>query len=195
GKPDDAFWGHGFLVPQAEPVVVRVRFVAVGQLRAVPVSDIEEVTQHLDRIALLPLSEQFGDGHAKVLSEEIEQRGLKRRYRVNGDAQIKCLLSSPSAIAIGKAAADAVQCAFIRTDRLSDDELARVIERLADFFAARNLADPSIAGAVFQDNDVARKKGAVRATKVHQHAVVAGDRNYPHLRNNRRLTQVARFAE
>jgi hypothetical protein len=83
----------------------------------------------------------------------------------------------PAAVAIGEPLVDHLQQPLPRADRLADDELARVFERAPDLLAARHLADAGAAGAVGDDQQVAREERAVRAAQVEQHAVAAGDRN------------------
>src|ERR1700730_10273425 len=97
---------------------------------------------------------------------------------MNRDAQVKCLQASSCHIPILKTGSHIVEDAVIATDRLTDDELACVIQRLPNLVAARYFADSGIAGIVSKDDDVAGKEGAVRTTKIHQHAVVAGNGNY-----------------
>ena len=129
-----------------------------------PVADIEQITEHLDRIALLPFTEQFRDGNAQVLAEQVEQSGLERRHGVNRDTQVECLEASPRRIAVREAASHIVQDAVIAADRLTDDELTRVVECLPNLVAARYFAHSGIARTIFEDDDVAGKEWAVRAT-------------------------------
>ena len=55
------------------------------------VADVEQVAEHLDRVALLAFAEQRGDRHAEVLAEQVEQRGFDRRDRVDRGAQVEGL--------------------------------------------------------------------------------------------------------
>jgi hypothetical protein len=59
-------------------------------------------------------------------------------------------------------------------ERLAHHQRARVFQRLADLLAARHLAHAGAAGAVGQDQQVAREEGARARREVEQHAVAAG---------------------
>ena len=63
----------------------------IKSLRAVPVADVEEITQHFDRGALLALAEQRRDRYSEVLAKEIEQSRFHRRHRVDGRAEVEGL--------------------------------------------------------------------------------------------------------
>ncbi len=138
---------------------------------------IEEVTQHRHRLALLAVAQQGGHRYAEKLPEQIEQGAFNCRDRVDGDAQVEGLVATAGAVAVGKAGAHAVQDMVPVARRLADDEFAGVFQRLADFFAARHLADADVAQAVRQHEDVAGKEGGVGTAEVEQHAVMAGDRD------------------
>src|SRR5204862_8225956 len=55
-----------------------------------------------------------------------------------------------------------------------------LLERLADLLAAGDLAHAVVARVVLEDHDVACEEWPVRARKVHEHAVVPGDRHDAH---------------
>ena len=61
------------------------------------------------------------------------------------------------------------------TDRLADDKLRRILDRLPDLLPARDLADPGAAGVVGDDDEVAGEERPVRPGEVEQHAVAPGD--------------------
>ena len=63
---------------------------------------------------------------------------------------------------------------------LPDHQRPRVFERLPDAFAAGHFAHAGMAGAVFQQDDVAGEERAMRAAQIEQHAVMPGDRNDLH---------------
>ena len=65
------------------------------------------------------------------------------------------------------------------------DQRPRFVERLADAIATRHLAHTRATGIVAQDDNVAGKQRAVRATQVEQHAVFPGNRDNQHLRDDR----------
>ncbi|MNT04376.1 hypothetical protein D3C72_1389520 [compost metagenome] len=174
GQAHDGLGRHGLFVAQAEPVVVGARVGLVRQVGLRAVAHVEEVAEHLHRIALLAFAEQRGHGHAQVLAQQVEQRGFGGGHGVDGHAQVEGLQAAPAAVARGKGAAHAVEHGVVVADGLAHDEVARVFERLADLLAARHLAHAGVAGAVGEDQQVAREERAVRAAEVHQHAVVAG---------------------
>ena len=87
--------GQCRLVAQPRPVVDCMRLAGIRQagLRAVP--NVEEVAQHLDRVALLAFAEQCGHRHIEMLSEQIEQRRFDRGCGVDRGAQVKGLMPAP----------------------------------------------------------------------------------------------------
>jgi hypothetical protein len=102
------------------------------------------------------------------------------------DPQVEGLEPASAGVAIGKTRTHVVQNALITADRASDDELARILERLTDLLTPGHFADAGVTRAVSWDQDVAREVRTVRAAQVHEHAVVAGNRNHAHRRDDRR---------
>ncbi|MNT30927.1 hypothetical protein D3C72_1667440 [compost metagenome] len=109
-----------------------------------------------------------------MLAEQVEQRRLERRHRMDGDAQVKGLQAAAAGIAAGECRAHAVQDGLVLADGLAHQQRPRVFQRLADALAARDLAHAGVAGAVAQDHDIAGEVRAMGAGQVHQHAVVPG---------------------
>src|SRR5690349_8230686 len=62
-------------------------------------------------------------------------------------------------------------------DRSTDDEAARILDRLANLLATGNFADPGTSRIVGEDNNIAREERPVRPAQVQQHAVATGDGN------------------
>ncbi|KPY63971.1 hypothetical protein ALO94_201211 [Pseudomonas syringae pv. spinaceae] len=94
GQTHHCFWGQRFFMAEAEPVVVSLGFAAIGQVGLALIADIKQVAEHLDLIALLTFTEQGGNRHVQVLTEQIKQRGLQCGDCVNGDAQVEGLQAS-----------------------------------------------------------------------------------------------------
>src|SRR5207237_7079276 len=91
-------------------------------------------------------------------------------------AQVESLQAAATDIAIGERVARLLQDAQIIADRLTDQQSASVLDRLANFLAAGNFANAGMPGVVLDDRDVASEEGSVRAAQVEQHAVAPGDR-------------------
>ena len=90
----------------------------------VAVADVEQVAEHLDRVALLAFAEQRGDRHAEVLAEQVEQRRLDRGDGVDGGAQVEGLQAAAARVAVGEAsAAPPAAARWCAPMRLADDEL------------------------------------------------------------------------
>ncbi|MCY1416811.1 hypothetical protein D9M71_323280 [compost metagenome] len=178
GQPHHCFRGQGLFMAQAEPVVLAVGFVAVGQVGLLAVADVEQVTEHLHRIALLPLAQQCRHRHVQVLAEQVEQRRLDGRHRMHGNAQVEGLQATASRVAVGEGLAHGIEHALVVADRLADHQAAGIFQGLADLLAAGHLAQAGITGAVTQYHDVAGEVRAMGATEVEQHAVVAGHRDH-----------------
>ena len=62
-----------------------------------------------------------GDGHALLLSREVEQRRLERRHRVDGRAQVEGLQPPPAGVAVGDGRGDLAQQRAVAQDRLADE--------------------------------------------------------------------------
>ena len=75
-------------------------------------------------------------------------RRLDGRDGMDGGAQVEGLQAAAAGVAVGEARCIALQHRLQLADRLADDQLARVLQRLADLLAARHLADAGVAGAV-----------------------------------------------
>ena len=101
-----------------------------------------------------------------MLAKQIEQRGFDRGNRVNRGAQVKCLCSTASRIAIRKLLLRALHRAAVSADRLANHEFACIFERLTNLLAARYFADANMTGAVREDQQVARKKWAMRSAQI-----------------------------
>ena len=179
GEPHHRRRRHRLLVAKATPVVTLLGGTIV-EFGLVAIADEEQIAEKLHRGALLAFAEQRGDRHAEKLPEQIEQRGFDRGERVNHDAQVKGLKAAAAAVAVGKGLPYHVEHRVIGADRLADDQRPRVVQRLTNALAARHLAGAGAAGAVFQDDDVAREERTVRAAEIEQHAVFAGDRDDQH---------------
>ncbi len=166
---------------QPEPVVVGIGLVAICKVGATTITDVEQIPQHLDRLALLALAQQRGHGHAQVLSEQVEQGRLDGSDGVHGDAQVEGLQPAPTRITVGKSLAHGVEHALVVPDGLADHQGAGVLEGLANLLAAGHLAQAGVAGTVAQYHDVAGEERAMGATEVEQHAVVSGHRDHAQL--------------
>ena len=129
----------------------------------------------------MAFAEQRRHRYAEVLAEQVEQRGLDRRDRVDRRAQIERLLAAAAAVAVGEGLLHRLQHPLVR-----DDQRRGILQRAADLLAAGHLADAGAAGVVGEQQQVAREEGAVRAAQVEQHAVAAGDRDHAQLGDPRR---------
>ena len=69
-----------------------------------PITDVEEVTEDLDAVPLLPFAEQGRHRHLEELPEQIEQGRLQGGHGMNHDAQIEGLQPASGGIALGEAA-------------------------------------------------------------------------------------------
>jgi hypothetical protein len=130
----------------------------VGQVGLLAVAHVEEVAQHLHRVALLAFAEQGGHRHIEELAQQVEQRGFHRGDGMDGHAQVEGLLAAAAAVAVGEGVAQAVEDALCRPMGWPTMR-ARVFQRLADLFAAGHFAHAGAAGAVGQDQQVAGEEG------------------------------------
>ena len=186
GEPHDAVHAQRLLMAQPQPILFRIRRADVRQIRFLPVADVKQISEHLDRTALLSFAEQRRQRHFQKLPQQIEQRALNRRDRVNGCSQIIRLNPAPARIAISEFFAHSIEHRIISADGFSDNERPRVLERLPDFFAARNFAKSGALRAVLQDDHIACEEWPVRATEVQQHAVMPSDGDDKHFSDGRR---------
>src|SRR5208283_3677701 len=124
-----------------------------------------------DYRALLTLAEQRGDGQAEVLAEQIEQRGFDCGHGMNGDAQVKRLLATSTGVAVSELGAHRGEDVIAGANRPPQDESPRILERLPDFLAARNLADADVTGIVGENHKVACEEWRMRPAQIEKHAV------------------------
>jgi hypothetical protein len=153
----------------------RHRLARVGQVGLRAVADVEQVAEHLHRVALLAFAEQRRHRHAQVLAEQVEQRRLDAVTAWMVVRRSKVCSPRPPASRSAKRLCICCRTACTFADRLADDQRRGILQRLADLLAARHFADAGAAGAVGEDQQVAREERAVRAAQVEQHAVAAGD--------------------
>src|SRR3974377_1724711 len=92
-------------------------------------------------------------------------------------AEIECLEPATSRVAIRELCAHTVQDRVIGPDRLTNDQWARVFERLVDLFPTGYLADADIPSIILENNDVTGKKRTVCAAYVKKHAVGTSERS------------------
>ena len=111
---------QGCFMTQAEPLIVGVGLVAVGQVGGVAIPHIEQVAEHLHRIALLAFAKQGGHRHFEKLAQQVEQRGLHGGDGVDGDAQVEGLQAATRAVSGRKGAAHLVEDALVLANRLAD---------------------------------------------------------------------------
>ena len=187
GEAHDRLRRQRRLVAKAQPCVVGAGLAGIRKVGLGAVADEEQVAQHLHRVALLALAEQLRDGHAQMLSEQIEQRRLDRGHRMDRRAQVERLLSAPPAVAIGEGVMQPLQQRTVAADRLADDEGRCILERLADLLAAGHFADAGSSRVVGGDHQVAREERAVRAAQVEQHAVAPRNRDDAQCFDRRRV--------
>src|SRR6516164_4723987 len=168
-----------------------MRLAEIGQIGLVTIADIEQVSQSFDGIALLAFAQQCGDRHAEKVPQEIEQRRLKCRHRVNGGAQIEGLGAAATDIAIRETFPYLVQNIVVHPDRATNDQRPRILQRLTDARATGNFAHARVAGIVLEDDDVASEKRSVRTAQVQEHAVMTSHRYDRHLSHDRRFPRDA----
>ena len=96
---------------------------------------------------------------------------------MDGGAEVEGLQATAAGVAVGVRRSDAAQQGAERRDRLADEDLGRVDDRLPDRLAAGHLAEALASLGVGDDRDVAGEERAVGAAQVEQHRVVPGDRD------------------
>src|SRR6185369_10301259 len=104
GEADDRRGRERFLVAQTKPTVRAAR-AAIGQARPCAVAEVEQITKHLHRGALLAFAQERSDRHIEKLPEQVEHCRLDRGQRMDHYAQIEGLLAAPAAIPLSKAIA------------------------------------------------------------------------------------------
>src|SRR5579883_639512 len=186
GEPHDGLGRHRLLMAQPEPVDRFVFACDISETGLAAVADKEEIAERLDAGALLALAEQGGDRQAKMLAEQVEQRGLHCRHRVDHHAQVKGLLAAAAGVAVGEFGANGGQDVVAGADGLPDHEIAGVFQRLPDLLPARHLTDAGMAGIVGEDDDVAGEEWRMRAAQIEEHAVASRDRDHLHVSDARR---------
>ena len=153
----------------------------------VPIADVEQVAQHLDRVALPAFAQQGGDRHVEVLAEQVEQRRFDGGDGVDGGAQVEGLQPAAAAVAIGKLASQRVQQARSSPIGPAGEQAFGVAFERARIFSPPGTSPTPVWPALSRITTRLRvKNGAVRAAQIEQHAVVAGDWDAARGRDSRR---------
>ena len=153
GETHDRVRRQGFFVAQAEPVVVGVRRVGIGQIGLAcgrrRKTDSRASRPH--RAAGLRPARRQREGRDAGPSRS-SRAEFNRGDGMNRDAQVEGLLAAPAGSRGRQIAARTASRMLLQAPMvLPDDQVARVFERLADLLAARHLADADMAGTVGQD--------------------------------------------
>jgi hypothetical protein len=122
------------LVAQPEPGVAAVGLAAVRQVGLAASTDVEQVAQHRDLGALLPVAEQRRDRQVEELAEQVEHRRLDRGHDVDRRAQVEGLQPTAAGVAFGEAGADSGENVAVGTHLLALEQRTGVLQRLADIF-------------------------------------------------------------
>ena len=172
--------GHRLVVAKSVPVALFIRLALIRQRRQPAVADKEQIAQHFHFAALLPLAQQRRNVNAQMLTQQIQHRGFNTGHHVNGGAQVEGLQATPSGIAIGKRVTHGVEDIFILAQRFAHHQRNSIFQRLADLLPARNFAHARMARIIFDNDNIAGEEWRMRAAQVHQHTVMASNRNDLH---------------
>ncbi len=171
---------------QTIPVALLIRLALVRQWGKLTVADEEQVTQHLDFAALLPVAQQGGHVDTQVLAQQVEHCRFNTGHHVNGGAQVKGLQPAAARITVGKLITYRIQDIFVRAQGFTHHQRDRVFQGFADLLATRDLAHTGMAGVIFDNYDITGEERGMGAAQVHQHAVMTGNRDDLHGGDNRR---------
>jgi hypothetical protein len=105
---------------------------------------------------------------------------------MDGDAFVIGLHAATLGVARREGRAYVAQQRTVGPDLLAFDKGKCLRQRPRNGVATRYFAEPDMAKAVCEDDDIAGEERRVGATEVEQHAVVAGNRHYAHSGDNRR---------
>ena len=158
--------------------------LAYGRSVLRAVADVEQVAEHLDRVALLAFAEQRRDRHVEVLAEQVEQRRLDRGDRVDRGAQVEGLQAAAAARR-GRRTAAAPPAAGAAARRAAGRRPARAASSsVCRIFSPPGTSPTPVRPALsVRISEVAGEERAVRAAQVEQHAVATGDGNDPQRRD------------
>ena len=109
---------------------------------------------------------------------------IQSRSGLNCRAQIVSLNSPSAGVSLRETPPHGIKHRTVVANRLADNESPRFLQGPSDFFASRNFTQSRVAGAVLQNDDIAREERTMGTAQVQQHAVLAGDRNDQHFGNN-----------
>ncbi len=101
-----------------------------------------------------------------MLTQQIEQGTFDGGDGMDGHAQVKGLIATTPGIAVCKFLLQAVELVLGVANALAFNPLACVFQGFANFFTTRYFADAGVTAGVGQDQDVARKEGAMRTAEV-----------------------------
>ncbi|CAH0204535.1 hypothetical protein SRABI106_01607 [Rahnella aquatilis] len=90
GQPHHRLTVHRFLMTQVIPVVMAAFPFLIRQIGFLPVTDIKQITEHRDFVALFARPEQFTHRHAEEFAHQIQQRGFQCGDGVNAQFERPC---------------------------------------------------------------------------------------------------------
>ena len=130
GQAQNAVRGQRLFMPQAQPQVGSIGLTAVGKVRLLPVADVEQIAEHLHAGSLLSFAQQRGYWLRHVLAQQIQQRRLNGRDRVNRRPLVEGLHAATLVRVIWRAAAYVLQNRLMRADLTANDQLTGVFQQL-----------------------------------------------------------------
>ena len=169
---------------QTIPVTLLILLALIRQRRRFTVANKEQITKHFDFATLLTIAQQRGHVYPQMLTQQIQHCCFDPGNNVNSGTQIEGLQTTPTGIAIGKCIAYGIQHIFIFAKRFADYQRDRIFQGFANFLAAGNFTDASMAGVIFDNHNITREEWGMRAAQIHQHAVVTRNRNNLHSGND-----------
>ena len=109
GQPHNQPRRQSLFIAQPEPTappILRAR--AIIEICLPAVADKEQISEHRHARALLPSPSKRRNRNPAKLAQQIKQRRLNRRHRMDRHALIKGLLAAPRGIPIAEALADRI---------------------------------------------------------------------------------------
>ena len=184
-QTDHRIRGHRLFMAQAIPVALLIRLALVRQRGQLAVADEEQVAQHLNFCALLPITQQGGDVNAQMLTQQIEHRRFNTGHHVNSGAQVEGLQTAATRVTVGKFVTYGVKNVFIGAEGLPHHQRDRLFQCFTDLLATRDFTYPGVTGVIFDDHNITGEERGMGAAQVHQHAVMASNRDNLHGGHNR----------
>jgi hypothetical protein len=140
----------------------------------------EQITEHIDSVALLAVSQQLCDRDAERLPHQIEKGRFDGRQHMNRRPLVEGLLAAAAGVQRAEALLNRLEDVVHFANALPYHQLDASLERAANRFAARRFAHACVPSVILEHHQISNEHGPMPAAEIQQKTVVPGDRHNGH---------------